>query len=494
MLDFTRLTFANVLGGLDGHADPEIWSKISGEYDYAGPQDAVNKVVTGTVFGGQMSSMTPPLINSSWELNFPGPAIRCNTITGPDKSAIVDNIWQASTEDGCKKTYAYVAWIPHNKTGSLPFPMNATWSMPYLESSSSFYVAVLNQMLHSWDHISGPACRLEPGFDTQVPPAIVSADANIMKCELQNVSYHTTFSYENGVQTVGISIGQSYNDASTVGRVLSLHRNKEDPQLAQEDLRLASSNWVAYNDRRLQFGVGPVDKINPMATLAYQSLMDSFQKPLLGAIFNEGNFENGITATDTRIMSTILSNQPELAFIRNFIWEVPHQSLEDNDRSRAYFNRTVLSNLTLARALEQLFQNVTISLLSNEQFQYNTSLPGAPRPIEIQTWTVRNVYVYGAPILWISYGLALAFSTAGVMVGLAVMGVTGVAFSNNFSTYLRTIRRAGLSLEIHSSDIDGADPVPKYLAGAQVAFFKSVRGVKSEDGQEGQTDAMLVHS
>jgi len=81
-----------------------------------------------------------------------------------------------------------------------------------------------------------------------------------------------------------------------------------------------------------------------------------------------------------------------------------------------------------------------------------------------------NVYFYSPGTLWLAYGIAILFSSISATVGIVAVYSNGLSYSNDFSTVLRVSRHADMTVEIHSSDIDGSDPLPRYLAKCNIAF------------------------
>ena len=71
-VDFLSLNFANM-------AKP---SDLSIGFNYAGPRYAVDKVVTATATEGAILPISAPAANSSWTLEFPGPALSCIDLEG----------------------------------------------------------------------------------------------------------------------------------------------------------------------------------------------------------------------------------------------------------------------------------------------------------------------------------------------------------------------------------------------------------------------------
>lgn len=56
----------------------------------------------------------------------------------------------------------------------------------------------------------------------------------------------------------------------------------------------------------------------------------------------------------------------------------------------------------------------------------------------------------------------------------------GVAYTNHFSTILRTARHASIETSILPQDADGKDPLPEYLARASVLFSDDGLKVRKE--------------
>lgn len=89
--------------------------------------------------------------------------------------------------------------------------------------------------------------------------------------------------------------------------------------------------------------------------------------------------------------------------------------------------------------------------------------------------TYENVYLYAKTKLLLFYGIAILFSIISIFIGLLAMLSEGASYTNNFSTITRTSRHAEMDVAIDSVDIDGEDPLPTYLANANISFRK--RGI-----------------
>jgi len=111
----------------------------------------------------------------------------------------------------------------------------------------------------------------------------------------------------------------------------------------------------------------------------------------------------------------------------------------------------------------------------------------------------QNVYVYAPARLWIAYGLAILFTAIAVIIGLLAMVLNGVAYSNHFSTVLRTTRFANIDPKVLPDDGDGKDPMPNRLARAVVSFSTDGREMRrrgwlGERGSSSVTSRLLPDS
>ncbi|PVH94144.1 hypothetical protein DM02DRAFT_693815 [Periconia macrospinosa] len=160
-----------------------------------------------------------------------------------------------------------------------------------------------------------------------------------------------------------------------------------------------------------------------------------------------------------------------------------------NIDSNLYTSRRVLHvnwnhSETVETGLEQLFQNFTLSLLSDEGLRCvsppedrfflkyltknhnrkNASLADSV-PVTVETWPV--IYVYDRSDLFLAYGLSFLAVCICAVIGLHAFFVNHGSYQNVFSTFLRTTNDAQMRNLIEQED-NGADPLPKYLAQATV--------------------------
>jgi hypothetical protein len=64
------------------------------------------------------------------------------------------------------------------------------------------------------------------------------------------------------------------------------------------------------------------------------------------------------------------------------------------------------------------------------------------------------------------------------------MLANGASYTTNFSTILRTTRYAQLDVDVLAKDIDGEDPLPKYLAKTKISFHDGEKTPHQERGNQ----------
>ncbi len=118
----------------------------------------------------------------------------------------------------------------------------------------------------------------------------------------------------------------------------------------------------------------------------------------------------------------------------------------------------------------------------------------APPQAEVTVHAYHTFYSYSAMKLWIAYGLAIFFTMLAALSGLLAIAIKGASFSYSFSPILRIAR--GTEIEVKEDDLDGKDPLPKYLKKEKVAVRRK-RAV-SEPSQRTQgldeQDVESVHA
>jgi len=217
---------------------------------------------------------------------------------------------------------------------------------------------------------------------------------------------------------------------------------------------------------------------NALQALSYQAIMGAFNNLLIGYIGDAVNGETGIYNTK------LIDNTKELSYLAprlagtvttGSVANIQHVLLESNHSSVSglAYQGTNGIRMPLRNALEELFQNITISMLSAPELQTNRSALGLANT-NVTITTEHNVYEYSSAKLLLAYGLAILLTIIEVVLGLYTMVVKHASFSNKFSSILRASRHAELDSVIDLTDQLGSDPLPRTLANATVQLPRKV--------------------
>ncbi|KAF7885250.1 hypothetical protein EAF00_011068 [Botryotinia globosa] len=141
-------------------------------------------------------------------------------------------------------------------------------------------------------------------------------------------------------------------------------------------------------------------------------------------------------------------------------------------------------NQTLARGMEDLANNISISYLSSPDLTSDSDLQ------TISTSNTNNYYVYHPFWLLISFGLAFLFSIMAVAVGIHAVKCNGVVHSNSFSATVATTRKPELDEFLGRSCL-GAEPLREDPGQYRLRFGPVLDQVitgnhKSPEGPESQ--------
>ncbi|RHZ70637.1 hypothetical protein CDV55_105263 [Aspergillus turcosus] len=464
-VDFTSLNFPNL-----------AWQDTPG-FRYEGPANSVMKVVEATASGGEILSISAPASNSSWRLSFPGPSLSCISVSDPLRTAIIERVENVTS---CDQVYGFISWAPDptmNEYGEmvlemvLPFiksgnnsyrAQTTTLGATYWQGPLTLFMAAFPGMLRrSYDPLNCSQ-SLANGTELVQNATELVQNATVIQCSLQNSSYTVDFSYINGLQTVNISHTPFLNDVPYIDTVYGTHLSgwgspETDPNV--------------YNTTII-------------ANLAYQAIMDAFAKLMVGSISSVRNNYGGNAGTfaapgawsfaldvsGTSILSTPLSETAELGFLTQYVHDVP-----SDQQPSSYWNGLSVvepsnSTLPLLDAIQQLFQNITISLMSSALLQPNYSSIYAPPDTNVTITTWGNVYSYSLPTLWIAYGIAILVTTISVLLGLVAYFANHGSYSTKFSTIVRKTRKAPISPPFDVDDDNGRDPLPKSIARSKISI------------------------
>ncbi|KAK3618378.1 hypothetical protein LTR56_024682 [Elasticomyces elasticus] len=500
--DFATLDFTASMVANDEPTEPGVW----GPLQWIWPSQPVVTIASAVLAQGQMLPIPPPMSNTSWTLDFWGPALHCVSVEGAQRDAVWISLWNSF--ENVSNSWPFLAWVPTNGRWEPPneplFP-NRPPNEPNSPDLPTLYVATLPDMLKIAirdgvigvlpnETSAGTECEYSQVSTAQefdetmacgsggsvIRPSFAFEGGSLLQCDLFNASYFANFAYTNGFQNIQVS--RNWTNASSPFsfpvEVSLMDLPIEDPTcsayLQQDD------DWESGRNFTVPCSVNAT----VLQQLSYQSIFYAFYQRVIGAA--RLSYDENYLELDTQTMSTVLAQTDELNSIRALCGaygnSVAHRKPEDTNLQDVIrsSNRTAFSGLahdvptatrgSLKAALEEAFQNVTMSVLSDPYLQPNTSSQFAPSlSTNVTLETTVAFYVYDQTTLCIAYGLAILFSTLAVVVGLVFLVVSGTSYDTTFSTIVRVARAAHLNADLIGDEGAGFQPLPKRLANARLA-------------------------
>jgi hypothetical protein len=200
-------------------------------------------------------------------------------------------------------------------------------------------------------------------------------NATLLRCDLMNASYSTSFLYTNGSQQVSVSTDESSTSDPITPRECFISPNATD--FSSGGLQCSTNNTCLFTTAASRL-------------LSYHGIAYAFNQLLLGSITMGGYRINDYTSFtssktpgvtyNSRIATTVLMDTEDLAFVTEFngINETFSNLPMVVEGSNASEYRGISNKMAtgtrgyLRRTLEQLFQNITISLLAEDYLQRTT--------------------------------------------------------------------------------------------------------------------------
>jgi hypothetical protein len=364
-----------------------------------GPTSRLKRVMMSTAYQAQLPPIAAPIGNSTFDLYFHGPAVQCDE-TQPDSVLGNLTIFRDSP-------YYYLSWVVENDSTS-PNP-------PFGEDYDFSSALSINKTLGVQS--SPPEVRA-PNVFVALRPTLVSDDWKVINCSLRNASYGLAFNYTNSNQEVSVFQADVLNPV--IAEVTAMR--------ATQDFALSSPDQKSY--------------------FAFMDMLGSI---LTGTLWltPESTVDTGLSSINavdhTRILETDLALTAEMRplYSQFTSFEPPRDA----------------SPPSLASSIEQLFQNMTLSILAEPGFLAPQS---ALTTVDIHR--VYNAYSYNWRRLALAYGIAITSTFCAILVGCYTIVSTGFSYSNKFSTIVRVSRSEKLDVLIAPEDRRGHDPLPEHIA------------------------------
>ncbi|PNP81395.1 hypothetical protein FNYG_05201 [Fusarium nygamai] len=290
----------------------------AGGLGYYAPSSYVSRVLLSVASLGSILTFPAPFPNSSYSVDFYGPSISCGT---PRNATFAKLLAEAvKNETCCGNSAGYVGFVPSTNT------VNRTeegYALAGLRGAMNY------SLISSLASIDRTANSVNSSRLFVVVPDMPASNTTIsyimanksIECALYNSSYAVNFTFDNGQQNI------SYKSKRLNG------------------IQSSDADGLSEDKDSNRFN----------AAVAYIALMDSLGKLLLGKL---GISHYGVMQpTQTQIMSSVLMDAKEMQVLAGVNAATDRPETPDS----------VIGNISMADALEQLFTNATISLFSNSK-------------------------------------------------------------------------------------------------------------------------------
>ncbi|WPG99355.1 Hypothetical protein R9X50_00216900 [Acrodontium crateriforme] len=511
---FDTLNFVSYAGPGSGSVDPSTFLRqyTPGPFSqykiiYEGPSQEVSGVTFAVGGSASILPIETPGQNASWHISFEGPRLKClpmnETLTADVKQNIATvlnatSTWRFGYNEPALpfEVPSYLSWstaysdLPYY----LPRLSNTTWTLQVPDSPLNRYSKLMVGVFPNGYYQPDIFAPGTFGSLNQTYIEFLFEGATFLQCEPWTAVYELEFSYDeqNRGQKIIIS---NLTDVAQMG-ILS-----EDWTLGKilvgfapdGDLFISRDNDTSDT---LPMEKGYIDSPN-LRLASYQAVVQSFYKLVLGAVsvaFDNGNnIDNallpgliqGTLATQQTppclAFSTVLADTAELAQLQ--LYNVSAGIISGQVAGNRYnqlsqylpSTKNAAKPRSLQSTIEEMFQNVTISMMSSPNLRYNVFSPIAPAPVDVNFKLYGNIYNYSPGKLWLPYGLAVGASLLCVLAGLLATLSTGASFSAQFSTFVRIAHNMEVRAEFSEGGIPGKDPLPEAVKASTIKLRTKAR-------------------
>ncbi len=369
-LDFRSMNFLAAMPHMESADTPSL-----GSYLYNGPNQPLLETSNAVMSGSRILPITPPAANSSWNLQFHGPSLKCTNVPDSLHQRLRRNIAQGIDDQSDIALYGYLAWFASSGwwgsdlVSDVPFTSDAINKSihfdgaslaPSLNYNATMFVAALPQVF------SVNRATIFEAYNDYNGTTPEWVDGTILQCTLYNSTYNVSFNYIEGQQSIAIDLLDAQNDLEVIPQTSMLGPNPHN---------ILNNGCEGLGSIRSD--QTPMCYSNPelLRTMSYQAIMDAFTANLKGTMSVNSNQQ---LQRESSIMDTALLKTPELSYLRtraaaatfgNETMQAEIQAI-NNGYTQGLINKdTKGSSQPLARAIEEMFLNYTISLMSSPALQ-----------------------------------------------------------------------------------------------------------------------------
>ena len=310
---------------------------------YSGPRIILTRLAVATAGTGQILSLPAPFINATYQQNFYGPYVQCQTANSTIANQVdlaAERAEMALDPSIREVSNEYFAFVPAlvNLSG---VPLDAGVQVANLSGVNGAPNAS-NQLWMKFP-------RYPP--DVTIPNVTDEADPYYLSCELYNASYQVNFSWVNGIQSISMPEPE-------VVAVVAYPTNGSSITAYEESLAYSAFMWALSSQLVGSMGF-------------YQSTSSNgTENSVSGSIYADDNQPTSGNSTTNTIFSEIYSNIGQTSllgssdfnsyFIKNHALQghtggvFSPQRLQDMAYAR---------NRTLDVLIPELSSNITLSLI-----------------------------------------------------------------------------------------------------------------------------------
>ena len=369
-LDFSSLNFVEDMA-VRTEVFPEAEHDTPSTYFYSGPSPAVWSTTSMALAKGAILPIHPPSPNSTWSLEFSGPAIQCSLAAESRILRVRQNLasWLRASERvhlQPPQPPLYLGWYRnfHSRYGDSPKD-DMPFILPEGSDALEFRVGSLSDTFSMFVASPTLADDLSQDLNFFLPDQGSLPDwlnGTLLECKVFNSSYQASFYYQHGNQRIlsRNTLAEPVIPMPVFPFVLGPPFTSGGPPNLQP---VKSFHCPAYKPNDEDFAPC-IEQHQAPPEVSYQAVMDAFFRPLVG-LTHDGHSQD---ADDPAIRSTVLSQLSELRKLQDHQWTL-REALQEVPRATADTNTfaslmSVEQSSAISETIEELFRNVTISLMS----------------------------------------------------------------------------------------------------------------------------------
>jgi hypothetical protein len=344
---------------------------------YLNTHEEVQRIASAVAHQGSILRIPSPGLNASWQTQFLGPSLKCRELDFEDQLMLTSRF--LCPPPGSKgKMYYYTSWTSFlspflNKEPFIdPVLVQLFRSITAYLAPWPLYVAIYpnfqsvhqlaqtipeescNRSIHHNEYNEWTQESSDPRIWSAAHQVLAEGQGPFLQCDIFNSSYEVEFQHVNGEQQVGRRIIQ--------------HEKVQEPYGADGwslDLSVPSCPIDPPRDADCVFDTF-IQRMLPLS--AYRSVYDAFRLQIVGMVYSE--FRAKFRFVQSNVLSTVLSRSPELGFLKNTTFATELNAWLAKQGGVLVpppgNNQGLVQAPPLAHDIEELFQNVTISMMSSD--------------------------------------------------------------------------------------------------------------------------------